>query len=187
MGIYASWGGKDVEDVHAAMDAVVQRGIADKDHLGVGGWSYGGMLTNYLIASDTRFKAAVSGASISDILAGFGTDEYIRDYQNELGLPWKDLDTWMKVSYPFYHADRIKTPTLFMGGTKDFNVTLLNQEQMYQALQVLQVPTELVIYPNQFHGFTRPSYILDRYKRWLDWYAKWLKVPRPAPASASHA
>jgi dipeptidyl aminopeptidase/acylaminoacyl peptidase len=175
MGIFASWGGKDVEDVHAAMDAVVQRGIADKDHLGVGGWSYGGMLTNYLIASDTRFKAAVSGASISDILAGFGTDQYIRDYENELGLPWKDLDTWMKVSYPFYHADRIKTPTLFMGGTKDFNVTLLNQEQMYQALQALQVPTELVIYPGQFHGFTRPSYILDRYKRWLDWYAKYLK------------
>jgi dipeptidyl aminopeptidase/acylaminoacyl peptidase len=176
MGIYASWGGKDVEDVHAAMDSMVARGIADKDRLGVGGWSYGGMLTNYLIASDTRFKVAVSGASISDILAGFGTDQYIRDYENELGLPWEHLDTWMKVSYPFYHADRIKTPTLFMGGTKDFNVTLLNQEQMYQALQALQVPTELVIYPNQFHGFTRPSYILDRYQRWLAWYAKWLKA-----------
>jgi len=177
MGIYASWGGKDVEDVHAAMDEMVKRGIADPQHLGVGGWSYGGMLTNYLIASDTRFKAAVSGASISDILAGFGTDEYIRDYENELGLPWTNLDTWMKVSYPFYHADRIKTPTLFMGGTSDFNVTLLNQEQMYQALQALKVPTELVIYPNQFHGFTRVSYILDRYRRWLAWYAKYLKSP----------
>jgi dipeptidyl aminopeptidase/acylaminoacyl peptidase len=175
MGIYASWGGKDVEDVHASMDEMVRRGIADPDHLGVGGWSYGGMLTNYLIASDTRFKAAVSGASISNILAGFGTDEYVRDYENELGLPWRDLDTWMKVSYPFYHADRIKTPTLFMGGTSDFNVTLLNQEQMYQALQALDVPTELVIYPDQFHGFTRPSYIADRYQRWLDWYAKYLK------------
>lgn len=187
MGIYASWGGKDVEDVHAAMDEMVRRGIADPGHLGVGGWSYGGMLTNYLIASDTRFKAAVSGASISNILAGFGTDEYIRDYQNELGLPWKDLDTWMKVSYPYYHADRIKTPTLFMGGTSDFNVTLLNQEQMYQALQALKVPTELVIYPNQFHGFTRPSYILDRYQRWLDWYAKWLKPAGAKPASAGTA
>lgn len=187
MGIYASWGGKDVEDVHAAMDEMVRRGIADPEHLGVGGWSYGGMLTNYLIASDTRFKAAVSGASISDILAGFGTDEYIRDYENELGLPWKDLDTWMKVSYPYYHADRIKTPTLFMGGTSDFNVTLLNQEQMYQALQALKVPTELVIYPNQFHGFTRPSYILDRYQRWLDWYAKWLKPAGAKPSSAGTA
>jgi dipeptidyl aminopeptidase/acylaminoacyl peptidase len=81
----------------------------------------------------------------------------------------------MKVSYPFYHADRIKTPTLFMGGTSDFNVTLLNQEQMYQADQALNLPTELVIYPDQFHGFTRPSYIADRYQRWLDWYAKYLK------------
>lgn len=187
MGIYASWGGKDVEDVHAAMDDMVKRGIADPQRLGVGGWSYGGMLTNYLIASDTRFKAAVSGASISDILAGFGTDEYIRDYQNELGLPWANLDTWMKVSYPFYHADKIKTPTLFMGGTSDFNVTLLNQEQMYQALQVLKVPTELVIYPNQFHGFTRVSYILDRYQRWLAWYAKYLKPAGSAPSSAGTA
>lgn len=183
MGIYASWGGKDVEDVHAAVDEMVRRGIADPDRLGVGGWSYGGMLTNYLIASDTRFKAAVSGASISNILAGFGTDQYIRDYENELGLPWKDLDTWMKVSYPFYHADRIKTPTLFMGGARDFNVTLLNQEQMYQALQALKVPTELVIYHDQFHGFTRPSYLLDRYQRWLDWYARYLKPAGAASAS----
>jgi dipeptidyl aminopeptidase/acylaminoacyl peptidase len=187
MGIYASWGGKDVEDVHAAVDEMVKRGIADPDHLGVGGWSYGGMLTNYLIASDTRFKAAVSGASISNILAGFGTDQYIRDYENELGLPWQDLDTWMKVSYPFYHADRIKTPTLFMGGARDFNVTLLNQEQMYQALQALEVPTGLVIYPDQFHGFTRPSYMLDRYQRWLDWYAKWLKPGAAAPSAAGAA
>jgi len=175
MGIYASWGGKDVEDVHAMVDETVHRGVADPQRLGVGGWSYGGMLTNYLIASDTRFKAAVSGASISNILAGFGTDEYVRDYENELGVPWKDLDVWMRVSYPYYHADHIKTPTLFMGGSRDFNVTLLNQEQMYQALQSLGVPTELVIYPDQFHGFTRPSYIVDRYNRWLDWYAKWLK------------
>jgi dipeptidyl aminopeptidase/acylaminoacyl peptidase len=175
MGIYASWGGKDVQDVLAAVDDAVRRGIGDPERLGVGGWSYGGMLTNYVIASDPRFKAAVSGASISNILAGYGTDQYVRDYENELGVPWKDLDTWMRVSFPYYHADRIQTPTLFMGGAKDFNVTLLNQEQMYQALRSLGVPTELVIYPGQFHGLTRPSYILDRYQRWLAWYAKYLK------------
>lgn len=174
-GIYASWGEKDVQDVLASVDEVVHRGVADPARLGIGGWSYGGMLTNYTIATDTRFKAAVSGASISNVLAGFGTDEYVRDYENELGLPWKNLDTWMRVSFPFYHADRIKTPTLFMGGTKDFNVTLLNQEQMYEALRSQELPTELVVYPNQFHGFTRPSYILDRYQRWLKWYGQYLK------------
>ncbi len=184
MGIYASWGKKDVQDVLAAVDDTVKRGIADPERASASAavWSYGGMLTNYAIATDTRFKAAVSGASISNILAGYGTDEYVRDYEVELGTPWKNLDTWMQVSFPFYHADRIKTPTLFMGGTKDFNVTLLNQEQMYEALRSQGLATELVIYPNQFHGFTRPSYILDRYHRWLAWYAKWLK-PASSPGA----
>ena len=148
------------------------RGIADPDRLVVGGWSYGGMSTNYLIATTTRFKAAVSGASISNILAGYGTDQYIRDYEYELGSPWAHPEVWTKVSYPFLHADKIKTPTLFLCGESDFNVPLLNSEQMYQALRTLGVPTELVIYPGQFHGLKKPSYILDRYQRYLAWFAK---------------
>ena len=71
--IFADWGHRDVEDDLAAVDDAVARGLADPDHLGVGGWSYGGMSTNYLIASTTRFKAATSGASVSNVLAGYGT------------------------------------------------------------------------------------------------------------------
>ena len=138
------------------------------------------MSTNYLIASTTRFKAATSGASIGNILAGYGTDEYIRDYEAELGSPWKNLDGWLKISYPFYHADKIKTPTLFLCGENDFNVPLINSEQMYQALRTLGVPTQLVIYPGQFHGFKMPSYIADRGRRYLEWYSKWLD---PVPAT----
>jgi len=152
----------------------VARGLADADRLGVGGWSYGGISTNYLIASTTRFKAATSGASMSNALAGYGTDQYIRDYENELGAPWQNLETWTRISYPFLHADRIKTPTLFLCGQNDFNVPLLNTEQMYQCLRSLGVPTELVIYPGQFHQLKKPSYIIDRCKRYLDWYAKWI-------------
>ena len=174
LGIYGAWGGVDVQDDLAAVDDAVARGVVDPDKLGVGGWSYGGISTNYLIASTTRFKAAVSGASSANMLATFGTDEYIRDLQSEFGPPWQDPQKWLAVSYAFYHADRIKTPTLFMCGESDFNVPLLNSEQMYQALRVLEVPTELVIYPGQFHGLTVPSYLVDRYKRYLDWYAKWL-------------
>lgn len=168
--IYADWGNKDVIDVLGAVDAMVGKGVADPQRLVVGGWSYGGMLTNYVIASDTRFKAAVSGASISNILAGYGTDEYIRDYDYELGKPWEHLDVWMRISYPFLHADRIKTPTLFMGGSEDYNVPLQNVQQMYQALQGLNVPTQLVIYPGQHHGLDQPSYLLDRWQRWIGWY-----------------
>jgi dipeptidyl aminopeptidase/acylaminoacyl peptidase len=179
MGIYAAWGTVDVEDDLAAVDDAVARGLADPDRLGVGGWSYGGISTNYLIASTTRFKAATSGASISNVLAGYGTDQYIVDYEQELGMPWKSTDTWLKLSYPFLHADKIKTPTLFLCGESDFNVPLLNTEQMYQALRSLDVPTELVIYPEQHHGLKKPSYIIDRFKRYLDWYAKWMPAAKP--------
>ncbi|WP_309662864.1 S9 family peptidase [Sphingomonas sp.] len=173
--LYADWGGVAVPDVLGAVDDAVARGIADPNRLGVGGWSYGGMLTNYVIASDPRFKAATSGASISNIFAGYGTDQYIRDYEIELGKPWEHLDVWMKNSYPFYHVDKIVTPTLFLAGDKDFNVPLLNSEQMYQALKSRGVDTELIIYPGQFHGIKRPSFVRDRYERYLAWYAKYLK------------
>ena len=182
MGIYAAWGSVDVQDDLAAVDDAVARGIADPDRLGVGGWSYGGMSTNYLIASTTRFKAATSGASISNVLAGYGTDQYIRDYENELGSPWKNAESWMRISYPFLHADKIKTATLFLCGEKDFNVPLPNTEQMYQALRTIGVPTQLIIYPGQFHGVTKPSYLVDRLHRYLDWYARWIT---PAQATAA--
>ncbi|MGI8957640.1 MAG: S9 family peptidase [Chthoniobacterales bacterium] len=174
MGIYAAWGSVDVQDDLAAVDDAIARGLADPNRLGVGGWSYGGMSTNYLIASTTRFKAAVSGASISNVLAGYGTDQYIRDYEYELGSPWAHPEVWAKISYPFLHADKIKTPTLFLCGESDYNVPLLNSEQMYQALRTLGVPSELVIYAGQFHGIKKPSYLLDRYQRYLGWFAKYL-------------
>jgi len=173
--IYADWGNKDVQDVLAGVDYTVAKGISDPEHLGVGGWSYGGILTNYVIASDTRFKAAVSGASISDVFAGYGTDMYVREYDAELGPPWKNTEVYLKLSYPFLHADRIKTPTLFLGGQKDFNVPLLNSEQMYQALRTLGVPTQLIIYPGQYHGISKPSYVKDRLERYVAWYDKYLK------------
>lgn len=168
--LYADWGGPAVPDALAAVDDAVTRGLADPARLYVGGWSYGGMLTNYLIASDKRFRAAVSGASIANIFAGYGTDQYIRDYEVELGRPWENPAAWQRVSYPFFHNERVITPTLFMAGDKDFNVPLLNSEQMYQALRSRGVETTLVIYPGQFHGLTRPSFLKDRMQRWLAWY-----------------
>jgi dipeptidyl aminopeptidase/acylaminoacyl peptidase len=187
MAIYADWGNKDVQDVLTVVDYAVARGIVDPDRLGVGGWSYGGMLTNYTIASDTRFKAATSGASISDILAGYGTDQYVREYELELGPPWKNTDVWVKVSYPFLHADRIRTNVLFLCGSKDFNVPLLNSEQMYQALRSLGLETQLVIYPDQFHEISVPSYARDILERYVAWYDRFLmpgkaEAPPAAPS-----
>ena len=172
--ILADWGHKEVVDLLGAMDHVVATGIADPGKLGIGGWSYGGILTDYSIATDPRFKAATSGAGSALQLSMYGVDEYIQQYVAELGQPWEHPDLWIKLSYPFFHATHIATPTLFLGGDKDFNVPVIGGEQMYQALRVLNVPTELVIYPGQYHGLTRPSFKVDRLRRYLDWYAKYI-------------
>jgi len=174
--IYADWGHKEVMDLLGAVDQAVASGVADPDRLGIGGWSYGGILTDYTIASDPRFKAAISGAGSALQLTMYGVDQYIFQYEHELGLPWKNRDVWLKVSYPFFQADHIKTPTLFMGGEKDFNVPLVGGEQMYQALKSQGVETQLVIYPGQFHGISMPSYQRDRLERDLAWYDKHLKT-----------
>jgi dipeptidyl aminopeptidase/acylaminoacyl peptidase len=115
----------------------------------------------------------------------YGVDEYITQYENEIGPPWKSQDLWVKISYPFFHADRIRTPTLFLGGDKDFNVPLVGGEQMYQALRSLGVDTQLVIYPGQYHSINIPSYKIDRLQRYLSWYDKYLKkgpITTTAPA-----
>lgn len=173
--IYADWGNKDVQDVLAGVDYVVQLGIADPGRLGLGGWSYGSILTNYVIASDTRFKAAVSGAGVSNSLAAYGYDQYTREYELELGTPWANKDVYEQVSYPFLHADRIKTPTLFQCSELDFNVPCQGAMQMYQALRSLNVPTQLVVYPDQHHSLNVPSYIEDRIQRNIEWYTRYLK------------
>jgi dipeptidyl aminopeptidase/acylaminoacyl peptidase len=171
--IFADWGHKEVEDLLAGVDRLVALGIADKERLGIGGWSYGGILTDYAIATDRRFKVAISGAGSGNQLSTYGSDEYILQYNNELGTPWSNTALWLKVSYPFFHADRIHTPTLFLGGDKDFNVPISGSEQMYQALGTLGVPTQLVVYPGQHHVFTRPSFVKDlaeRMSAWIDRY-----------------
>jgi dipeptidyl aminopeptidase/acylaminoacyl peptidase len=174
--IAADWGNKEVIDLLGAMDHVEKRGFVDPDRLGIGGWSYGGILTNYAIASDRRFKAATSGAGSANQISMYGTDQYVQQYEHELGPPWKSPDLWVKVSYPFFHADRITTPTLFLAGEKDFNVPLSGSEQMYQALRSLGVATELVIYPDQRHNITVPSYRVDRLQRYFAWYEKYLRA-----------
>jgi len=172
--IFADWGNKDAADVIAGIDHAISLGITDPARLGVGGWSQGGIITNYVIASDSRFKAAISGAGAANQLALYGSDQYVFLYDNEFGTPWENTELWIKLSYPFFHADRIGTPTLYLGGEKDFNVPIIGGEQMYQALKFLNIPTQLVIYPGEHHSFSRPSFKKDALQRYLAWYDKYL-------------
>lgn len=175
--IWADWGNKDYEDVMAAVDAAIAMGVADPDRLGVGGWSYGGILTDHVISKTTRFKAAISGASEFNYLANYGTDHYQRQWEAELGLPWQNAQAWMRIS-PFYRLDKIVTPTLVMGGDADMNVPILGGEQLYQGLKRLGRETELVIYPGETHSIRRPSFQQDRFERYIAWYEKYLKATR---------
>ena len=172
--IFANWGDKEVIDLIGAVDFLIKEGKVDATKLGIGGWSYGGILTDYVTATDSRFKAAASGAGSALQLSMYGSDQYTLQYENELGVPWKNMDKWMKVSYPFLNVEKIKTPTLYMVGEKDFNVPAVGSEQMYQALKTIGVPTQFIVYPGQHHGISVPSYQKDRYTRYLDWYDKYL-------------
>jgi len=167
--LFAEWGVKDFADVMAAVDYAISEGYADPERLGVGGWSYGGILTNYVITKSERFAGAITGASEVNYVANYGHDHYQREWEAELGLPWENREAWEKIS-PYNDVDKITTPTLVMGGKEDWNVPIQNSEQLYQALRRRGITTQLVVYPDESHGISRPSFILDRYQRYLDWY-----------------
>jgi len=189
--IFADWGNKDFQDDMAMVDYAVAQGLVDPDKLGVGGWSYGGISTDFIIGQTNRFKAAISGAGSAEYVSMYGHDQYTRDYETELGRPWENRAKWDHVAY-FWNVANIKTPSMFMGGDIDWNVPILGGEHMYQALKSLNRETELVVYPGEYHGFKTPSHLKDRDERYLAWYAHYVKQdgtparpPEPPKPSAA--
>jgi dipeptidyl aminopeptidase/acylaminoacyl peptidase len=174
MAIFADWGNKDADDVLAGVDHAIGLGYADPARLGVAGWSYGGILTNHLITRTDRFKAAVSGASLGVYLANYGHDQYQRWYEQEFGLPWENRDVWERLS-SYNRVDRITTPTLWMGGAQDWNVPIMNSEQMYIALKRRGVETKLVVYPGEHHSIKTPSYRRHLYAEHLAWFDRFVR------------
>ena len=170
----------------AAIDDQVMIWDVCRDHpdkLAVTGWSYGGMLTNHVITKTERFKAAATGASSTLYVVNFGHDQYQRWWRYELGLPWEPASRQLydKLS-PFNRVEKITTPTLILGGKEDWNVPIINSEQLYFALKLLGVPTELVVYPDEFHGIDTPSHAKDLYERYLVWFGRYLKGEKTAKA-----
>ncbi len=176
--IYADWGNLDAKDISAGITHAIDSGIADPRRIGVVGWSYGGILTDYMIASDPRIRAAISGAGVANPLSLFGVDMYVREYLAELGTPWENFETWRKLAYPFLHPERISAPTLFQCAGDDDNVPCVGAEQMYQALRTRGVPTRLIVYPGQNHDIGVPSYLVHRMRNNIEWFDRWLNAPR---------
>ncbi len=172
--IFADWGNLDYQDVMAGIDYAIEQGYTDTNRLAVGGWSYGGILTNYVITKSNRFKAAMSGASEALYRANYGHDHYQLTWEQELGLPWENGAEWERIS-PYNEVAKITTPTLWMGGSEDWNVPVLNSEQMYMAMKRLGRETQLIVYPGEHHGIRRPSFQKDRWERYLAWLKKYVK------------
>jgi len=170
----ADWGGGDFKDVMAGVDALIARGLADPDRLGIGGWSYGGYMSEWAITQTDRFKAAVVGAGLSDLASEFGTEAGPSYDEWFYGLPYERLDGFIKSS-PVTYIKNAKTPTLILQGTEDATDPQGQSDQLYRPLKRYGVEVEYVLYPREGHGLREEKHLLDRLNRIIAWYEKYLR------------
>ncbi|HTN04885.1 MAG TPA: prolyl oligopeptidase family serine peptidase, partial [Planctomycetaceae bacterium] len=165
----------EVADILSGVDALVARGIADPDKLGVSGWSNGGYLTNCLIARTQRFKAASSGAGVFDFALQWGIEDTPGHVINfATGQPWEKPEEYQRGS-PLFAADKITTPTLIHVGAGDERVPAAHSRMLYRTLRFYRsVPTELVIYPGEGHGLTKYNHRKAKMEWDLAWYDKYI-------------
>jgi dipeptidyl aminopeptidase/acylaminoacyl peptidase len=174
------WGGGDYRDVMAGVDDLVARGIADPEKLGIDGWSYGGYMSEWAITQTTRFKAAVSGAGLSNLISEYGTEQGPSYDEWFYGLPYEpEKITGFLNSSPFVYLKNAKTPTLILQGDADPVDPPGQSQELYRGLKRYGVETELVVYPREPHGFHEEKHLLDRLNRILAWYDKHLKEAPP--------
>ena len=175
------WGGGDYRDVMAGVDDLIARGIADPENLAIGGWSYGGYMSEWAITQTTRFKAAVSGAGLSNLISEYGTEQGPSYDEWFYGVPYEpEKVAGFLNSSPFVHLKNVKTPTLILQGDADLVDPLGQSQELYRGLKRYGVETELVVYPREPHGFNEEKHLLDRLNRILAWYDKHLKEGSPA-------
>jgi dipeptidyl aminopeptidase/acylaminoacyl peptidase len=170
------WGGGDFQDVMAGVDDLIARGIADPVKLAIGGWSYGGYMSEWAITQTTRFKAAVSGAGLSNLISEYGTEQHPSYDEWFYGVPYEPekIAAFLNSS-PFVHLKNAKTPTLILQGEADTVDPVGQSLELYRGLKRYGVDTELVLYPREPHGFHEEKHLVDRLNRILAWYDKYLK------------
>ena len=178
------WGGGDYRDLMAGVDQVIGLGVADPDHLGILGWSYGGFMTAWTITQTDRFKAASVGAGVTDLISFTGTSDipsFLPDYFG--GEFWGDggWDVYRAHSAMGW-IDKVRTPTLIEHGEADVRVPISQGYELYNALKRRGVPVEMVVYPRQQHAFREPRFIQDLANRNVAWMNRYV---RDGGASAS--
>ena len=173
-----TWGKGDYEDCMTGVDAMIANGIADPDRLGAFGWSYGGYMTFWILTQTDRFKAVSPGAGLTNIYSMYSQNDiqrYLRWFYSDKS-PWDAQELYWDRS-PMKYVNNVKTPTMIMHGQVDTRVPIAQAQEFYQALKERNVPVEFVVYPRENHGFTEPRHQMDRIRRYVKFFAKYLNAP----------
>ena len=176
------WGGKDFEDVMAGVDEMVHRGIADPDRLYVGGYSYGGFMTAWILGHTDRFRAAIIGAPVANQVSMFGTSDIPRfDVHQIGGTPFESPEEYRKRS-PVTYLPNMKAPVLLLHHEGDLRCPIGQSEEIFQGLKMLGKEVEFVRYPGGSHVIHTPSQQVDsmeRTRRWYDGHTPSKRARRP--------
>ena len=168
------WGGGDFRDLMSGVDRVIEMGVADRERLGVMGWSYGGFMTSWIITHTKRFKAASVGAGVTNLMSFNGTSDipgFVPDY---FGAEfWEDPDAYRTHSAMF-SVKGVSTPTLIQHGEADDRVPVSQGYELYNALKRQNVPVRMIVLPRQPHGPNEPRMILKVMQTNLEWFDKYL-------------
>jgi len=172
--LWGDWHWREHDDIMASVDEALKQPWIDKTRLGIGGWSYGGIMTVWVAGHTDRFKVGVPERFVIDYTSCFGEDQWFAQYLEEYGSPLEHADAYRRSS-PGTYVPRIKTPLYLISDEKDGNCPLPQAMQLYQRLKLLGVPTELVVYPREPHVMAEPDHLVDRLRRLLGWFGAALK------------
>jgi len=161
-------------DILSGVDALVKEGIADPNRLTVGGYSYGGYMTNWLITQTTRFKAAVTGAGAVEHAANWGNDDLTWDDAWYLsGAPWEKPELYQGEA-ALFQLNKVTTPTHIVGGNADNRVSYFEQVLLERALERLNVPHDLLVFPGENHPLDKdPWHGYIKVREELKWLARY--------------
>jgi dipeptidyl aminopeptidase/acylaminoacyl peptidase len=168
------WGGGDYRDLMSVLGAVLERGEADPERLGIGGWSYGGEMAAWAITQTSRFKAAVFGGGVFNQQSEFETEDEPAADEWYFGTPWEHPEVFARNS-PATYIRAARTPTLILAGENDTVNPVGQARGLYRALKHFGVETELVTYPGEGHSPRRRTNNIDMFERILDWYDRHLQ------------
>jgi dipeptidyl aminopeptidase/acylaminoacyl peptidase len=169
------FGGGDLRDILAGIDAAIKKYPIDPDRLGVTGWSYGGYMTMWTVTQTNRFHAAVAGAGIANWQSYYGQnliDQWMIPF---FGASVYDDRGVYEKSSPIHFIKNVKTPTLVIVGERDAECPSSQSYEFWHALKTLGVPTQLIIYPGEGHMFIKPEHQSDRLEQTVGWFDKYLK------------